>query len=69
MSPLITTFGGPGHSIDRSADGRPVKRPRKDSVTEAHQDQFIATGSNSSQDHVFISETLTSKKPGGKKVG
>ncbi|KAJ4481959.1 fungal-specific transcription factor domain-containing protein [Lentinula aciculospora] len=69
MSPSVAPFNGP--SIDRSADGRPVKRPRKDSLTAEgipHQEQFTA-GSSSSQDHVFISESLTSKKQGGKKVG
>ncbi|KAJ3715520.1 hypothetical protein C8R42DRAFT_223054 [Lentinula raphanica] len=70
MSPSVAPFDGA--SIDRSADGRPVKRPRKDphpttQSEQMHQDQFTA-GSSSLQDHVFISETVTMKKSGGKKV-
>ncbi|KAJ3976866.1 fungal-specific transcription factor domain-containing protein [Lentinula raphanica] len=70
MSPSVAPFDGA--SIDRSSDGRPVKRPRKDphpttQSEQMHQDQFTA-GSSSLQDHVFISETVTMKKSGGKKV-
>lgn len=52
----------------RVSDERPVKRPRKDSTAKLpDQDQFVP-GQSSSQDRVFISETLASKKQAGKKV-
>ncbi|KAJ3877195.1 hypothetical protein F5051DRAFT_12194 [Lentinula edodes] len=71
MSPSVATFSGPSINIDCSADARPVKRPRKDhqpaTLSEGMHQEFTVEPS-SSQNHVFISETLTSKKQGGKKV-
>ncbi|KAJ3983571.1 hypothetical protein F5890DRAFT_1522094 [Lentinula detonsa] len=71
MSPSVSPFNGPTN-LERSADGRPVKRPRKDSQPTAQSERMpqdlFAPGSSYSQDHVFISESLTAKKPGGKKV-
>ncbi|KAF9071214.1 hypothetical protein BDP27DRAFT_535225 [Rhodocollybia butyracea] len=62
MSPSIVPFTG------HVSDERPVKRPRKDSTAKLpEQDQFV-TGQSSSQDRVFISETLASKKQAGKKA-
>lgn len=71
MSTSVATFTGPSINIDCSADGRPVKRPRKDHQPATHSEgmhQEFTVEPSSSQNHVFISETLTSKKQGGKKV-
>ncbi|KAH7870937.1 uncharacterized protein C8R40DRAFT_616952 [Lentinula edodes] len=38
MSPSVATFSGPSINIDCSADGRPVKRPRKDHQPATHSE-------------------------------
>lgn len=69
MSPLITALpiGSQGSDFPSPDASRPVKRPRKNSsVPSVSEDSMHQDGASPSHDHVFISETLTSKKAGKK---
>ncbi|KAI3616044.1 hypothetical protein WG66_014000 [Moniliophthora roreri] len=62
MSPSLAPLGtSPG---SQSADTRPAKRARK-TPAEENQQPYV---NSPPLDHIFISESLSSKKPGGKKA-
>lgn len=66
MAPVGTTI-----DFEHNQSPRPLKRPRKSSVAsskplkESENDHFI---NNAPLDHIFITDGIATKKPGGKKV-